>query len=82
MYSKHFKRPKPRKGAWFVPIRGSYLPASTAGALTYIPYVAYLIFALVVGWQGTDSIGMAILFIVPNWIAATAVMTWIAGRKS
>jgi hypothetical protein len=74
--------PKSRKGAWFVAIRGSYLPASAAGWLTYIPFTAYLIFTLVIGWRDTVSTGMAILFIVPNWVAASVIMTWLASRKS
>lgn len=79
---KRGKRPKARKGAWFVPVRGSYLPASTAGWLTYIPFVAYLVFTLVVGLNNESPWTMSVLFIVPNWIAATVAMTYIAARKS
>jgi hypothetical protein len=68
--------------AWFKPVRGSYLPNSGAGWLTYVPYVAYLVFSLVVGWRQTSSNELAVLFVVPNWIAATAVMTWVAARES
>jgi hypothetical protein len=68
--------------AWFTPIRGSYLPNSPAGWLTYVPFLAYLVFAMVVGWQQTNSTGMAVLFIVPNWVAASVVMTWIAARHA
>jgi hypothetical protein len=78
----HRTKPKAKKGAWFVPVRGSYLPASWQGWLTYVPFVAYLVFALVMGEQDTDSISKAILFIVPNWVAAAAVMTWLARAKS
>jgi len=52
------------------------------GWLTYLPFTAYLIFALIVGWQKSNDTAQAILFIVPNWIAATAIMTWIAKRTS
>ena len=76
------KTPKAKKGAWFVPVRGSYLPASPAGWLTYLPFVTYLVFTLVVGVHDTSTWSLAVLFVVPNWIAATAVMTWIAARKS
>jgi hypothetical protein len=82
MAHKKSRYPKAKKGAWFIRVRGSYLPASASGWLTYIPYAGYLIFTLVVGWKNVSSHGLAILFIVPNWIAATAVMTWIAARKS
>ncbi|HSX28950.1 MAG TPA: hypothetical protein VLE73_00155 [Candidatus Saccharimonadales bacterium] len=79
---KQTKKLRPGPGAWFVPLRGSYIPASAAGWWTYLPFTAYLVFALVAGLQGTESIAMATLFIVPNWIAAAAVMTYIAARKS
>lgn len=82
MKNKYTKIPKPKKGAWFVPVRGSYLPASPEGWLTYVPFIAYIVFALIAGIQLTSSISMAVLFIVPNWIAAAAVMTWLASKKS
>lgn len=31
--------PKPRKGAWFVRVRRSYLPVSRRGWLLYIPLI-------------------------------------------
>jgi len=75
-------RPKPRKDAWFVPVRGSYLPASWQGWLTYLPFVAYLVFTLVYAVNWISSLAQAILFIVPNFVAAAAVMTWVAKRMS
>lgn len=75
--SKKSKKPK-----WFIAIRGSYLPNSWEGWLTYLPFTAYLLFALVIGWKQAGNTGQAILFIVPNWIAAAAIMTWIAKRTS
>ncbi len=73
---------KAKKGAWFTAVRGSYLPISWQGWFLYLPFTAYLIFAVVMGWQSADTLSKAILFIVPNWVAATAVMTWIAKRMS
>lgn len=73
---------KTKKGAWFVSLRGSYIPCSWQGWLSYIPFTAYLVFAVVMGWQETDNPAKAILFIVPNWVAAVAVMTWLAKRTS
>ena len=74
------RRPKP--GAWFVPLRGSYLPASPAGWLCYLPFVAYLLFVAYLGHHTTTSLGVALLLIVPNWVAASVVLTWFAARKS
>ena len=73
---------KTKKRKWFIPVRGSYLPHSWQGWLTYIPFSAYLIFAVVIGWQNTNTDAQALLFIIPNWLAATIVMTWIAQRTS
>lgn len=73
---------KTKKHPWFIPVRGSYLPHSWQGWLLYVPFSAYLIFALVEGWQNTDNWTKALLFIIPNWLAATVVMTWIAQRTS
>ncbi|HET6924902.1 MAG TPA: hypothetical protein VFH39_03680 [Candidatus Saccharimonadales bacterium] len=78
---KHTRRAK-RKNVWFIKVRGSYLPSSWQGWLTYIPFTAYLLWSLSVGWQGTHTLGMALLFIVPNWIAAAAVTTWVAKHTS
>lgn len=81
MAKKHTKL-KTRKGAWFVRLRDSYLPVSWQGWLTYLPFTAYLVFTLVYGWNDTDSTAQAILFIVPNYVAAAAVMTYIASHNS
>ena len=73
---------KHKKNVWFKEVRGSYLPVSKAGWLTYIPFLAYLLFSAITGVKYTNSIAMAILFIVPNWVAATAIITYVAARKS
>jgi hypothetical protein len=68
--------------AWFKAVRGSYLPASAAGWLTYIPFIGYLVFSFVVGILKTSSVLVAIMVIVPNWVAATAVLTYVASKKT
>jgi hypothetical protein len=73
---------KVKKGAWFVAVRGSYLPASWQGWLSYIPFVGYLAFSWHVAFWYTGTTPKAVLWIVPNWVAATAVMTWLAKRTS
>jgi hypothetical protein len=76
------KNKKKEKNKWFVAVRGSYLPSITIGWLTYIPFLAYLLFAVIAGASKTDSTALAILFIVPNWVAAAVVMTYLAAHKS
>jgi hypothetical protein len=73
---------KARKGAWFVAVRGSYLPWSWQGWLTYIPYSAYLVYTVIVAVNYTGNWYKAVLWIVPNWVAALVVMTWLAKRTS
>lgn len=73
---------KTKKDKWFVAVRGSYLPNNWLGWLTYLPFTAYLIFAVVFGLRDTDTNQQAVLFILPNWVAAAAVLTWIAKRTS
>ncbi len=79
---KVLKKLKRKKDAWFVPIRGSWLPVSWQAWATYVPFTAYLVLTLVVGWQQSSSHAMAVLYIVPNWVAATAIMTYVAKRTS
>lgn len=75
-------RQNKQRNAWFVRVRGSYLPAGWQGWLTYIPYAAYLIFSIVVAFAYTGTTPKAILWIVPNAVAAAVIMTWLAQLKS
>ena len=77
------KKPKTRKGAWFVKTRGSFLPSSWQGWLLYIPFIGYLIFSEAAGLYYTNNNPVeTTLIVVPNWIAAVIVMTWLAKRTS
>lgn len=91
------KIPKPRKGAWFVKLRGSYLPASWQGWLTYIPYIMLIVLGLLyvfspvlncINYDFCDSNALplmmlnAFVVIVPYFVALVVVMQWIAKRKS
>lgn len=71
-----------KKRPWFIRVRGSYLPSSAEGWLTYIPFTAYLVGSMVIAWRDAPSHGLAVLYIFPNWIAAAVIMSWIAARKS
>ena len=75
-------RLKTKKGAWFVAVRGSYLPANWKGWLTYVPFTAYLAYSWLVAFAYTGNDLKAVLWIVPNWVAAAVVMTWVAKRTS
>jgi hypothetical protein len=53
-----------------------------AGWLSYIPFIAYLMLVGIIADHNTASLALAILLIVPNWVAAAVVLTWFAARKS
>jgi hypothetical protein len=65
-----------------VQLRGSYIPVSGKGWLTYIPYLAYLVYTVIVALNYTDNSFKAVLWIVPNFVVAAVVMTWLAKQKS
>lgn len=73
---------KKSKNAWFIYVRGSYLPNSWQGWLTYIPYSAYVVGILVYALSSNADLLHAVPVIVPNWIVALVVMTWVAQHKS
>lgn len=78
---KSHKLPKLGKGAWFVPLRGSYLPMTWQAWALYVPYAAYIVAVLyMVMTQATSWLDY--LALVPYFVAAAIVMTWIARQKS
>ena len=66
----------------FKKVRGSYIPNNWKGALTYIPYLAYLVLAYYYSMVYYGYSLTSLFIIVPNWVAAVAVMTWFASRNS
>ncbi|GAC1391693.1 MAG: hypothetical protein NVSMB46_05150 [Candidatus Saccharimonadales bacterium] len=67
---------------WFIVTRGSYLPCSLSGWLTYIPYTVYILGVLVYVFVHHEYIYRGLFIVVPNWVAAAAVMNYVASRKS
>jgi hypothetical protein len=68
---------------WFIKVRGSYLPNSWQGWLTYIPYIALLVIPLVNALADTSArIYDRIFNLLVAWMLASAVMTWFAKQKS
>ena len=68
--------------AWFKPLRGSYIPVNYKGALTYIPFVAYLLVSVLIPFNYVSSKAVATFIAIPNWVVATWVMTLLARSKS
>ncbi len=73
---------KRSKKAWFKPLRKSYIANNYKGALTYIPYVGYLLLSLLLPMHYLSPKYLAVFIAVPNWVVATMVMTSFAKLKS
>jgi hypothetical protein len=76
------KHPKLKKGAWFIKVRGSYLPCSVPGALTYIPMIAFLVTVVMAATRNTHSVSDTLYSMFPYFVCTGVVMHWIASRKS
>ncbi|HSX53138.1 MAG TPA: hypothetical protein VLF90_02085 [Patescibacteria group bacterium] len=76
------KNIKVRKGAWFIKVRGSYLPYSWQGWLSYIPFVGFLVWSIIWAFNTSQPVSQTALLLFPSWIAAAVVMTWLAARTS
>jgi hypothetical protein len=67
---------------WFIKVRGSYLPNSWQGWLTYVPFVIFLVTVLQAAARTQHSVSDMLYMAFPQWVAAAVVMTWLASRKS
>jgi hypothetical protein len=76
------KLPKLKKGAWFVPVRGSYLPMTTQGwcmhALLLIGSVAVIAGA----FSDKRDIVTVVLSMFLELIGLGTVFTYIASKKA
>lgn len=73
---------KKHSGKWFVKLRGSYIPCSWQGWLTYIPYISFLVITFMIVNRHEHSASDVLFGIFPYWICAAIIMQWLAGRKS
>lgn len=82
MPKRSTKTTKLKKGAWFYSVRGSYLPGSWQGWLTYVPFVAFLGLSVAHAAHGQHTFWDVVFAVIPEWVAAAVAMTWIARAKS
>jgi len=75
-------RKKIKKAAWFIPVRGSYLPNSWQAWVLYVPFVSFLIWSISFSKQSQDTFSGFFFMAFPQWVSAAIVMTWIAKKKS
>jgi membrane-anchored protein YejM (alkaline phosphatase superfamily) len=76
------KSKRKSKNNWFIPIRGSYLPASGWGWLSYIPFTGYLVSTFLLTYNLNIALAMRVYFVVIQWSFAGLIMTWLAKHKS
>ena len=67
---------------WFKPLRHSFIATNAYGALTYIPFIVYLVLSVYVPARYAHPGILAIFIILPNWILATGLFTLFAKFKS
>lgn len=73
---------KKQSNKWFIRVRGSYLPNSWEGWLSYVPFTIFLLTVLIAAMRTQHSVSDVFYMIFPQWVAAAVVMTWIAKQKS
>jgi hypothetical protein len=76
------KSKKSKSSSWFISVRGSYLPNSWEGALTYIPFIGYIVFITLEILNHNGTFKYKTLLIVSQWIFTAMVMTWFAKNHS
>ena len=67
---------------WFKQIRGSFIPVSWQGALTYIPMIAFLVAVMVYSLQSAKSVFYGLFVMFPYFVCTAVVMHWLAKLKS
>lgn len=67
---------------WFKKVRGSYLPNSWQGWLTYVPFIYFLIITFMAVDRSSHSVSDTVINLFPYWVSGAVVMTWIASKKS
>jgi hypothetical protein len=75
------KKKQTKKDKWFVAVRGSYLPASKQGWLTYIPYIGYCLLVPYIAFMENSSVAYQIFVTISNWLLATFILTTIARQN-
>jgi uncharacterized membrane protein (GlpM family) len=74
--------PKHRPGAWFVPLRGSFLPVTRQGWLLCLPYLLFLVAVFLWIDRNSHSVSDTLYGVVPYWVACIILMHVIAWKKS
>lgn len=74
---------KKQSPKWFKKVRGSFLPNSWQGWLTYIPYTYLLVLSLARALADNHATLYDRIFnLVVAWVLTATVMNWFASQKS
>lgn len=73
---------KLKKGAWFLKVRGSYLPYSWQAWVSYLPFIGLLVWAQLALEMSSLDMSVAVLIYFSVLVSCGVVMTWIAAHKS
>lgn len=76
------KIPKLKKGAWFVRVRGSYLPMTPQAWLLHCAMVGSVFAVISAAYSDTRSIALVILSTTLEIIGIGTIFTYIAAKKA
>ena len=79
---KNSKVPKVRKGAWFVKVRGSYLPRAWQGWLMHLLLILLVIAAFITIDDADNNIVRIVISSLVYLYAIGSLFTYIASKKS
>ncbi len=74
--------PKAKKGAWFVRLRGSYLPCSWQGLVIYFVYTVYVVALPVVWYYDGHEAWRLLTFVIPLMCGAALITQYVASKTS
>ena len=76
------KLPKLKKGAWFVPVRGSYLPMTPQGWIMHLFLLIGAVSIIADAYYDTRSVPVIIISMLLELVGLGAVFTYLAAKKS
>lgn len=70
------------QSAWFVAVRGSYLPANAIGMAIHTVYVLYLGGLMAGWWLHNHDLWQLLTIVVPLSVAAAMLTQYVASRHA
>jgi hypothetical protein len=73
---------KSKKNVWFIRVRGSYLPASLQGWLTYVVFLSYVVITAIITFDINTSVWYQALATFSLWVTGAVILTFVAESSS